>query len=160
MKKFISLENARKLSKKYPIHLLFKRDLFVCPRFGKYEPDIFFLVPTQWVVGADEKPIHPLSFQWNKVKKEYFEKMNLDVNGKVDCIYFGDFNDSTGVFVLTDAEESTHIFLRVAWGYHETREGHRPELCKGTADRCRQPTLRGADTTGMELDRKNDSADR
>lgn len=130
MKKFISLENARKLSRNYPIHLLFKCDVFICPRFGKYEPDIFFLVPTEWVVGADEKPIHPLSFQWNKVKKEYFEKMNLDVNGKVDCIYFGDFNDSTGVFGLTDAKESNHIFLRVAWGYHETRKGRLEEDMK------------------------------
>lgn len=86
-------------------------------RFGKYQPNITFVIPKQFEV-RDGKLVHP--FPWKHVP-ELTQNMNWDFDGGDVSVIFGDFwrgkkGTGNGVFRPKKATEATHVLICVDWG--------------------------------------------
>ena len=104
---------------------------FLINEFGKYNPNICFVVDKEFDLNEYGGPMNPL---------EYFEdyevtaNMNIDFNGAASFM-FGDFWISKcgeACFRPKDAMEAKHILIKVSWGgsYNRTRGNEASEVNK------------------------------
>lgn len=84
-------------------------------QFGKYNPNMTFIIPKVFNLGKDGKPVSPISYTEDK---EVIDNMNLDFDGSAAFI-FGDFWHSKkggACFRPKDPMQAKHILIRVDWG--------------------------------------------
>ena len=89
---------------------------FIFDDYGKYKPDIRFLLPKQFYLGKDGNIISPVCFEMDK---EVTDSMNLTFDGDASFL-FGDFwyskDKKTPCFMPKDPMEARHLLLRISWG--------------------------------------------
>lgn len=103
---------------------------FLVNRFGKYRPNITFIVPKTYDLNKNGKPIDPLSYIEDR---EVTANMNLDFDGSASFI-FGDFWRSKkggACFRPKNPMQAKHLLIRVDWGgAFDRHRGNYPEDVK------------------------------
>lgn len=99
---------------------------FLVNEFGKYHPNICFVVDKEFNLNEYNTPINPLEFIEDY---EVTANMNVDFNGEPKFL-FGDFwisKKGEACFRPKDAMEAKHMLIRSSWGgsYNQTR-GRKP----------------------------------
>ena len=88
---------------------------FLVNDFGKYRPNITFIVPKVYDLDKNGKPINPLKYAEDR---EVTDNMNLDFDGSASFI-FGDFWRSKkggACFRPKNPMQAKHLLIRVGWG--------------------------------------------
>ena len=83
--------------------------------FGKYQPNMTFIIPKVFDLGKDGKPISPMSYVEDR---EVTGNMNLDFDGSASFI-FGDFWRSKkggACFRPKNPMQAKHLLIEVSWG--------------------------------------------
>lgn len=83
--------------------------------FGKYQPNMTFIIPKVFDLGKDGKPISPMSYVEDR---EITDNMNLDFDGSASFI-FGDFWRSKkggACFRPKNPMQAKHLLIEVSWG--------------------------------------------
>ncbi len=83
--------------------------------FGKYQPNMTFIIPKVFDLGKDGKPISPMSYVEDR---EVTDNMNLDFDGSASFI-FGDFWRSKkggACFRPKNPMQAKHLLIEVSWG--------------------------------------------
>ena len=99
--------------------------------FGKYKPNMTFIIPKVFDIGIDEKPISPISYVEDK---EITDNMNLNFNGSAEVI-FGDFWRSKkggACFRPKHPMQAKHLLIRVDWGgcFVDSRGNHSEDVAE------------------------------
>lgn len=90
-------------------------DGFLVNRFGKYAPNMTFVVGREFELDSESRPVNPLEMTSDR---EVTESFNLDLDGKADFL-FGDFWRSKkggACFRPKDPSRAKHLLVRVDWG--------------------------------------------
>ena len=88
---------------------------FLVNDFGKYRPNITFIVPKTYDLDKNGKPINPLHYTEDR---EVTDNMNLDFDGSASFI-FGDFWRSKkggACFRPKNPMQAKHLLVRIDWG--------------------------------------------
>lgn len=88
---------------------------FLVNYFGKYRPNITFIVPKVYDLDKNGKPINPLHYVEDR---EVTDNMNLDFDGSASFI-FGDFwrsKKGSACFRPKSPMKAKHLLIRVDWG--------------------------------------------
>ncbi|MBR3319563.1 hypothetical protein IKG06_03620 [Candidatus Saccharibacteria bacterium] len=88
---------------------------FLVNDFGKYRPNITFVVPKTYDLDKNGKPINPLHYTEDR---EVTDNMNLDFDGSASFI-FGDFWRSKkggACFRPKSPMQAKHLLIHVGWG--------------------------------------------
>jgi len=94
-------------------------------KFGKYRPDVTFIIPKEFAIDKNGNPIDPTGFVSDR---EITDNMNLDMSGDAK-ILFGDFWRSKkggACFRPQDPMRAKHLLVCVSWGgaFSKTRGLH------------------------------------
>lgn len=104
---------------------------FLVNNFGKYSPNITFVVPKTYFLDKNEKPINPLKYTEDR---EVTDNMNLDFDGSASFI-FGDFWRSKkggACFRPKSPMQAKHLLICVDWGgCFNSHRGNYPDDVKG-----------------------------
>ena len=88
---------------------------FLVNDFGKYRPNITFVISKIFDLGKNGKPINPIAFTEDR---EVTDNMNLNFNGSASFLY-GDFWTSKkggACFRPKNPMEAKHLLICVDWG--------------------------------------------
>ncbi len=102
---------------------------FLVNDFGKYRPNITFVIPKVFDLGKDGKPLNPIAYVKDP---EVTGNMNLDFDGSPAFI-FGDFWRSKkggACFRPKNPMQAKHLLIRVDWGgcFNNHRGNHSEEV--------------------------------
>lgn len=113
MKKTMTLAEAKAF---YDEERCFETETgFLVNNFGKYRPNITFIVPKTYDLDKNGKHINPLNYTEDR---EVTDNMNLDFDGSASFI-FGDFWRSKkggACFRPKNPMQAKHLLIRVDWG--------------------------------------------
>lgn len=113
MKKTMTLAEAKTF---YENDRVFETETsFMVNQFGKYQPNITFLVPKEVNLGKNGKPMSPLTYV---ADKEITDNMNIDFDGSA-AFMFGDFwvsKKGGACFRPKSPTKAKHLLIRVDWG--------------------------------------------
>ncbi len=128
MKK-MTLSDIRYLYMKYDC--LETASNYLIKRFGKYEPDMIFVISKEMEMDDDGKIIDPLEFTY--LYNHTLEGMNVLFNGRVDALVgkFWISKKGNKCFSPCKRSEASHFLIRVDWGgsFDPTR-GNKPDRVK------------------------------
>lgn len=88
---------------------------FLVNMFGKYNPNITFVVDKVFAIGKNSKPLSPISYMSDK---SMTDNMNIDFDGSAEFMY-GDYwvsKKGGACFRPKSPLEAKHLLIRVDWG--------------------------------------------
>lgn len=126
----LTLSEVKSLYK--TIHCHETENCFLVHDYGKYKPNVTFVLSKDFHLNKDRKPIDPLSYTTDS---KITDNMNIPFDGDADFI-FGDFwinKKGNKCFKPEDPLKSKHLLIRVSWGgsYSYTWGNYRGEKIKG-----------------------------
>lgn len=120
MKKTLTVAEARNI---FDSEKVFQTETgFIVNDFGKYRPNITFVVDSSFELDENGKAVNPLRFFEDR---EVTDSFNLSLEGQAK-ILFGDFWRSKkggACFRPKDPRQAKHILVKVSWGgaFNQTR---------------------------------------
>lgn len=122
MKKALRLAEVKALFKS---ELVFEtRDCFLAKQFGKYLPNLVFVLPKEFSLDKDGKPVTPIKFVRDV---NITDNLNLVFNGDAK-ILFGDYwisRKGSKCFRPKSPLNAKHLLIKVAWGGADETHGSR-----------------------------------
>lgn len=129
MKKFMTLASAKEALKTDKVFET--TTSFGVNAFGKYSPNITFILPKEWEVGParfrgrslDLTPHSPMTYRKSSEVKSMVDDINVDFDGEPEVL-FGDFwlsKKGGACFRPKSALIAQHMLVRVGWGGAFTR---------------------------------------
>ena len=112
MKKTMTLAEAREM---YGETVYETETGFLVNKFGKYRPNITFVIPKTFDLGKDGKVIDPLSYT---ADRDVTDNMNVNFDGDVSFV-FGDFWRSKkggACFRSKNPMQAKHLLICISWG--------------------------------------------
>lgn len=88
---------------------------FLVNDFGKYRPNITFIVPKTYDLDKNGKPINPLHYTEDR---EVIDNMNLDFDGSASFIFGNFWRSKKGgaCFRPKNPMQAKHLLIHVGWG--------------------------------------------
>lgn len=122
MKKALRLAEVKAL---FDSELVFEtRDCFLVKQFGKYLPNLVFVLSKEFSLDKDGKPISPVRYVRDV---DITDNLNLVFNGDPKII-FGDYwisRKGSRCFRPKSPLEAKHLLVKVAWGGADETHGSR-----------------------------------
>ena len=122
MKKALRLAEVKAL---FGSELVFEtRDCFLVKQFGKYLPNLVFVLSKEFSLDKDGKPVSPVKFVRDV---NVTDNMNLVFNGDPK-ILFGDYwisRKGSRCFRPKNPLNAKHLLIKVAWGGADETHGSR-----------------------------------
>lgn len=122
MKKALRLAEVKAL---FDSELVFEtRDCFLVKQFGKYLPNLVFVLSKEFSLDKDGKPISPVKFVRDV---NVTDNMNLVFNGDPK-ILFGDYwisRKGSRCFRPKNPLDAKHLLVKVSWGGADETHGSR-----------------------------------
>ena len=122
MKKALRLAEVKNL---FNSELVFEtRDCFLAKQFGKYLPNLVFVLSKEFSLDKDGKPISPVKFVRDI---NVTDNLNLVFNGDPKII-FGDYwisRKGSRCFRPKSPLEAKHLLVKVSWGGADETHGSR-----------------------------------
>lgn len=112
MKKTLTLAEAKAI---YGDTCFETETSFGVNKFGKYRPNMTFIIPKEFFIDKDGSPIDPISFVSDR---DITDNMNIGWHGSAEVL-FGDFWRSKkggACFRPKDPRHARHLLIRVDWG--------------------------------------------
>ncbi len=89
-------------------------------RFGKYQPNMTFIIPKEWGLNVNGQPIAPTRMMAGSEVDSYLRAMNINFRASRQLeLLFGDFWRSKkggACFRPRSAQEAQHVLVYVPWG--------------------------------------------
>ena len=122
MKKALRLAEVKAL---FDTELVFEtRDCFLVKQFGKYLPNLVFVLSKEFSLDKDGKPVSPIKYVRDV---NVTDNMNLVFNGDPK-ILFGDYwisRKGSRCFRPKNPMTASHLLIKVAWGGADETHGSR-----------------------------------
>ena len=122
MKKALRLAEVKAL---FDSELVFEtRDYFLVKQFGKYLPNLVFVLSKEFSLDKDGKPISPVRYVRDV---DIADNLNLVFNGEPK-ILFGDYwisRKGSRCFRPKNPLDAKHLLVKVAWGGADETHGSR-----------------------------------
>ena len=122
MKKALRLAEVKAL---FESELVFEtRDCFLVKQFGKYLPNLVFVLSKEFSLDKDSKPISPVKYVRDV---DITDNLNLVFNGDPK-ILFGDYwisRKGSRCFRPKSPLEAKHLLVKVSWGGADETHGSR-----------------------------------
>lgn len=122
MKKALRLAEVKAL---FSSELVFEtRDCFLVKQFGKYMPNLVFVLSKEFSLDKDGKPISPIKYVRDT---DITDDLNLVFNGDPK-ILFGDYwisRKGSRCFRPKNPLEAKHLLVKVSWGGADETHGSR-----------------------------------
>ena len=122
MKKALRLAEVKAL---FESELVFEtRDCFLVKQFGKYLPNLVFVLSKEFSLDKDGKPVSPIKYVRDT---DITDDLNLVFNGDPKII-FGDYwisRKGSRCFRPKSPLEANHLLVKVSWGGADETHGSR-----------------------------------
>lgn len=114
----MSLEEAKKNYESEKIFPIRNGRCFLVNMFGKYKPNMSFIIPVEHYVDRDNEPVSFLKYE--EADKTLVDALAIDFNGNGSPeVLFGDFWRSKkggACFAPKSPKQAQHVLVRVNWG--------------------------------------------
>lgn len=91
---------------------------FLINKFGKYKPNMSFIIPCEHYVDRDNEPVSFLKYE--EADKKLVDALGVDFNGNGSPeVLFGDFwrsKKGSACFAPKSPKQAQHVLVRVNWG--------------------------------------------